>query len=374
VTRRRVGVPLTILVLVSACSDTTGTTNATTGPGGAQGSSGSVGGHAGIGGSGGDGTADAGAAGTGGRGGAGVNGGSTAGTGGSAGRDAKPDGGGTGGATDAGTCSATNTLKVGDATMSITADGRSRPFIVHVPSAYTGKTPVPLLLDFHWLGGAAQSEAGSSGYRAATEKDGAIYVAPEGIDNAWNVGPCCTTSRTINDVAFAKAIVAKVEATGCIDPKRVYATGMSMGGGISQYLACHAADVFAAVAPNAFDLLEENVATCTPSAAITQIAFRGTADTTVPYAGGASRPPNGLDTTIHFLGAVPTFRKWADLDGCRGTPEKGKYHPYCDTYAQCTGGAEVTLCTIPNGGHTTSDGNIDIAGVGWAMLKRHARQ
>ena len=41
----------------------------------------------------------------------------------------------------------------------------------------------------------------------------------------------------------------------CVDPKRVYAAGFSMGGGMAHYLACHAADVFAAVAPSAFDLL-----------------------------------------------------------------------------------------------------------------------
>jgi polyhydroxybutyrate depolymerase len=250
------------------------------------------------------------------------------------------------------------------------ADGQNRTFIVHVPSGYTGLTPVPLLLDFHGLGSSAQSQASGSGYRAATEKDGAIHVAPQGIDNAWNVGPCCTTSRTIDDVAFTKAIVAKLKTDGCIDPKRVYAAGSSMGGGLSHYLACHAADVFAAVAPNAFDLLQENVTTCTPAVPITEISFRGTADTIVPYAGGPSMAPNGV-ATINFLGAVATFQKWAELDTCTGAAEKAKYHAYCDSYTQCSGGVEVTLCTIPNGGHTTSDGNIDIAGVGWAMLKRH---
>jgi polyhydroxybutyrate depolymerase len=256
--------------------------------------------------------------------------------------------------------------------MSIMADGQSRSFIVHVPSSYTGLTAVPLLLDFHGLGGTAAGQANGSGYRAASEKDGAIHVAPQGIDNAWNVGPCCTTSRTIDDVAFAKALVAKLETDGCIDSTRVYAAGTSMGGGLSHYLACHAADVFAAVAPNAFDLLEENAPTCAPAVPITEISFRGTADSLVPYAGGASMAPNGV-ATIHFLGAVGTLEKWAALDGCTGATEKGKYHAYCDSYTQCSGGAEVTLCTIPNGGHTTSDGNIDIAGVGWAMLKRHAR-
>ena len=59
--------------------------------------------------------------------------------------------------------------------------------------------------------------------------------------NAWNIGPCCVA--TVDDVAFIKALVGQLRATTCIDPKRVYATGFSMGGGMAHYLACHAADV-----------------------------------------------------------------------------------------------------------------------------------
>ena len=48
-------------------------------------------------------------------------------------------------------------------------------------------------------------------------------------------------------VGFLKAVVADVSSHACIDPKRVYATGISNGSMMSQYLACQASDVFAAV-------------------------------------------------------------------------------------------------------------------------------
>jgi len=240
----------------------------------------------------------------------------------------------------------------------------ARTYILHVPASYTGTAPVPLVLDFHPLFGTGALERSSSGYLALSDEQGFIVAFPDGIDNAWNIGPCCTTSRTVDDVAFARAMVDEISAQGCVDRKRVYATGFSMGGGMSHHLACNAADMFAAVAPSAFDLLNETEQPCHPARPITVISFRGTADLVVPYSGGASNPPNGLPVTIHFLGAVGTFDKWKSLDSCTGSPTT---QGDCQTYSTCAGGAEVTLCTAVGGGHATGD-----ARTGWTTLARHA--
>lgn len=240
-----------------------------------------------------------------------------------------------------------------------------RSYILHVPTGYTGKTPVPLVLDFHPILSTGSYERSNSGYASLADGDGFVVAFPNGIDNAWNIGPCCTTSRTVDDLGFAKSLVTTLEGQACVDPKRVYAVGYSMGGGLSHYLACNAADVFAAVAPAAFDLLQDSEEPCHPSRPITEISFRGTADPIVPYDGGASMPPNGLNVTIHFLGAQGTFQKWTQLDGCTGSPSAADSHG-CSTYSQCKAGVEVTLCTTQGGGHVTGDPNI-----GWAMLKKH---
>jgi polyhydroxybutyrate depolymerase len=137
-----------------------------------------------------------------------------------------------------------------------------------------------------------------------------------------------------------------------------------MGGGMSHYLACNAADLFAAVAPSAFDLLAAEEEPCMPSRPISVISFRGTADPIVPYAGGASSPPNGLNVTIHFQGAENTFKKWAELNGCTGEPMAGSGG--CRTYAQCKAGTEVTLCTKQGGSHDPGDAKL-----GWAFMKKH---
>jgi polyhydroxybutyrate depolymerase len=261
-------------------------------------------------------------------------------------------------------CPAT-ALQPGDTTASVQVGGVMRSYILHVPTGYTGKTAVPLVLDFHPILADDTYERNNSGYAALADQEGFVVAFPDGIDNAWNIGPCCTQSRTVDDLGFAKTLVTTLEGQACVDVKRVYAAGYSMGGGMSHSLACNAADVFASVAPAAFDLLEDSEEPCHPSRPITEISFRGTADPIVPYAGGASNPPNGLNVTIHFLGAVGTFQKWAQLDGCTGSPSAADSHG-CSTYSQCQAGVEVTLCTTQGGGHVTGDPQI-----GWAMLKAH---
>jgi len=255
-------------------------------------------------------------------------------------------------------------LPPGDTTTTLQIGGMARTFILHVPSSYTGKTPVPLVLDWHGLGSSGASQQRISGYKALSDQEGFIAAWPNGLENAWNIGPCCTTSRGVDDLGFAREVVADIQRRACVDPKRIYADGYSMGGGMSYYLACNAADIFAAVAPSAFDLLAAEEEPCAPTRPISVISFRGTSDPIVPYAGGASSPPNGLNVTIHFQGAESTFKKWSELNECTGAPQDGA--DGCQTYTQCKEGTEVTLCTKQGGSHDPGDANQ-----GWAFMKKH---
>jgi polyhydroxybutyrate depolymerase len=277
-----------------------------------------------------------------------------------------PASGDAGGAADGGPGSCPATPPAGDTAQTIQVGGIERSYLLHVPATYDGTKPAPLLVDLHALAGSGPQERKLSSYPPVTDADGALMVFPNGLPgpsgNGWNVGPCCVPNA--DDVAFIKALVVQLRATTCIDAKRVYATGFSMGGGMAHYLACQAADVFAAVAPSAFDLLQENAGGCQPTRPITVISFRGSADTLVPYAGGYSTVVPGLPVT--FLGAQGTFQKWAEIDGCSGTPSAPDTAG-CSTYRNCQGSAEVTLCTKQGGGQEW--GNAAIA---WPVLKRHA--
>ena len=262
------------------------------------------------------------------------------------------------------TCPSTP-LAPGDSMRTVQVGGLSRAYLLHVPSAYGGGKPVPLVVDFHAIAGSGAQQRTLSPYPAETDAAGGVMAFPTGqpgpLGNAWNVGPCCVAN--VDDVAFTRALVAAVSAVVCVDPKRVYATGVSMGGGMAYEVACHAADLFAGVAPSAFDLLQENVGSCQPARPITVISFRGSADTLVPFDGGSSSFVPGMPVT--FLGAQATFQKLADLDHCAGAASPADSNG-CSTYSSCQGGVEVVLCVKSGGGQAEGD-----ASVAWPLLQRH---
>lgn len=259
------------------------------------------------------------------------------------------------------------TQKSGDTRETVQVGSLSRSYVLHIPPTYDGNHPVPLVVDFHMGGDSGSNELSSSPYPAETDPEGVVMAFPDGkkgtAGTGWNIGPCCVAN--VDDVAFAKALVAQVQSTACIDPNRVYAVGVGTGGGMAYYLACHAADVFAAVAPAAWDLLAENVDDCNPPRPITVISFRGTADVVVPYTGGVSSVVSGMQIT--FLGAQATFETWAGIDRCTGSPSTEDSNG-CSGYAGCQDGVEVILCT-QQGGHQDT-GNASVA---WPVLKRHPR-
>jgi polyhydroxybutyrate depolymerase len=217
-------------------------------------------------------------------------------------------------------------------------------------------------VDFHGLGGSSSNEAGSNPYKSVLDAEGVISAYPDGVNGTngtgWNIGPCCTT---VDDVAFAKALVQDMAKLACIDLARVYAVGFSLGGGMVHVLGCKAADVFAAISPAASDLVKETVDECKPARSLTVVSFRGTADTSVPYDGG-------LIVSFTGLGAQATFKKWAELDQCTGAPSAEDSNG-CSTYSTCASGVQVTLCSKKNGGHEAGNANVS-----WPILKKFALQ
>jgi polyhydroxybutyrate depolymerase len=254
----------------------------------------------------------------------------------------------------------------GDSERTIQVGNVTRSYILHVPSAHTGEDPVPLIIDYHAVQDTGETQLETSPYPAVTDSEGVIMAFPSGLSGpagtAWNVEACCVDN--VDDLAFSKEMVSDIATIACIDLSRVYAVGKATGGGMAYHLACHAADVFAAVAPSSFDLLVETVPQCVPSRPITVVSFRVTENTLIPYDGGYSTAVPGHPIT--FLGAVATLEKWAEINGCTGMASDAQ--DGCQSYApsQCEGDAEVWLCTSP--GTESQNGNPSIA---WPILKQH---
>ena len=257
----------------------------------------------------------------------------------------------------------------GDSDRPLVFDGLDRHYLLHVPSSYDGSAAVPLVLDFHGLTSNAVQQKGISGMVAVSDQAGFLVAHPDGVRNAWNAGTCCGNAE-VDDVGFIRAVVADLEGAANIDARRVYATGLSNGGAITQRLACDAADLFAAAAPMAFPIPARPISECRPSRTIPVLTFMGLTDVLVRYDNGA------------FGSAPGTLDYWHDLDGCSGdipdvTEVTGLSR--CERFTHCQSGVEAGLCSITAHSFvgTAFEGHVlyfnddlNLAQVAWAFLSR----
>src|SRR5262245_14185886 len=235
-----------------------------------------------------------------------------------------------------GAATARATFVAGDTRRDLPFGGLPRQFVVHVPPGYDGSEAVPLVVDIHGLSSNAAQQEAISGMRRVSDATGFLVVYPEGWHNAWNANICCG-NRDVDDVGFIRAVVAAVAAEANVDPRRVYVTGLSNGGAMSQRLACDAADLFAAAVPMAFPLAYNPSTGCQPSRSIPVLTVMGITDMLVRYDGSA------------FGSAPATFAYWHDVNACTAdTPEvredTGKSR--CEFYTGCANGVQVGLCSV----------------------------
>jgi polyhydroxybutyrate depolymerase len=261
----------------------------------------------------------------------------------------------------------------GETTESIESGGMTRSFIVHVPPGYTGAAPVPLVIDLHPLTVTAALWKILTDWSAVADQENFVVVWPQGYMNSWNAGRCCdpAMSAKVDDVAFVRAMVGQLEAELCVDPKRIYATGCSNGGGMTYELACDAADLFAAVAPVDFDCVtgptsSPSCGDCEPARPISECQFRATGDQDVPYDGG----PTPVVAGLIFPGAEANFSAWSAIDGCTGKPAPEPDHPACERYSSCGAGTEVALCTVTGGSHCLNYASFGIVPIAWATFSQ----
>lgn len=238
---------------------------------------------------------------------------------------------------------------------------QGRKVLVHLPRGFDATRPAPLVLAFHGGGGHAEHMAEHYGLTQKADAAGFVVAFPNGYSKlpggrfaTWNAGGCCGDARDrgSDDVGFARAVVAAVQARYKTDPARVFATGMSNGGMLAHRLACEAADVFRAVAAVAGT---DATANCTPSRPIAVLHIHARDDTHVLFNGGAG-PDAFRDTSkvMAFISVPQTVARWVQRDSCTAPPQRTLDKPgaYCETYRGCAGDVQVQLCVTETGGHS----------------------
>ncbi|HEX9607250.1 MAG TPA: PHB depolymerase family esterase, partial [Gemmatimonadaceae bacterium] len=261
------------------------------------------------------------------------------------------------------------------------SSGEKRTYRLYVPKRYDPARPAPLVISMHGAGlwGAAQKE--TSQWNNLADREAFIVVYPSGIGGRgvriWRAEP---GPGLIKDVRFISELIDTLKASYNIDSSRIYANGLSNGGGMSFVLSCTLSDRIAAVGMvAAAQTLPWSW--CTDQRAVPMIAFHGTADPEVPYNGGSSWvSPRPFPSTPRWAA------NWARRNQCGANPVESTVAVDVTrrTYTNCADDAAVVLYTVQGGGHTWPGGtplpkwfvglttrSIDATSLMWSFFGEH---
>jgi polyhydroxybutyrate depolymerase len=256
-------------------------------------------------------------------------------------------------------------VAAGETRVTLRFRGAERWYLRNAPPAPRGEGSrrLPLVVDLHGFLEGAEIHARHSDLGALGAKEGFVTVTPQGSGDPvrWDL------RAGSGDVRFIGALLDHVEATTCVDPGRVFVTGLSNGGLMAARLACAYADRIAAAAPVAGVMDPPG---CRPSRPVPVVDFHGTADPYLRYEGGLGEAgldlpsPDGSGRTLRDLGpevdraaelgSVPdAMAAWAARNGCGDAPTERKVADDVTLVDyDCPEGADVQHYRIEGGGHT----------------------
>jgi poly(3-hydroxybutyrate) depolymerase len=303
----------------------------------------------------------------------------------------------------AGTDPCLSSLKANDDRLcKFTYNGAMRQFYIYATPAFDPCKPASLIVDCHGLSETAEVHIGKesftlsgqkfpngygSSWRMAVQKDNAIVVTPQGVNNSWSPA---------TDVGFVNKAADMVEAVANVDKAHVYVTGISMGGQMTVATGCADANRWRGMAP--VSMLQQG---CTALAKPTPvISFHATTDqlTSYPadqtlmqsiatlnhckmgptasteYGGPMSSTDPVCFVTPNGVGAPDAPDPLhIPLQACQASAPATK----CVTWTQCDEGVEVVFCTViastqPLGGHIlyNNDTSLDLSEVAWRFFKK----
>ena len=264
----------------------------------------------------------------------------------------------------------------------VTSAGQTREYILYVPKRYDRAKPAPLVISMHGAVNWPSFQMNLTQWNTLADEHGFIVVYPAGEGGGpktWHLEGRRTPSR-MPDVVFISELIDTLEASYNIDPARIYANGLSNGGGMTFALSCTLSHRIAAFGPVAAAVTLP-LDWCPDSRPAPVIAFHGTADRFTPY--------NGAKVWLapDPFPSIPEWTAtWARRNHCRPNPIDAVVAPDVTRveYTGCADEAAVVLYTIKGGGHTWPGGQpmpewlvgrtshgVDATSRMWAFFREH---
>jgi polyhydroxybutyrate depolymerase len=127
----------------------------------------------------------------------------------------------------------------------IISSGKKRRYLLYVPKSYHPERPTPLVISIHGFAEWPAHQAEISHWNQVAEENNFIVVYPcgTGFPLRWFAGGW---ANTLQDVQFISDLIDRLVRDFNIDPSRIYANGLSNGGGMSFMLAAHLSQRIAA--------------------------------------------------------------------------------------------------------------------------------
>ncbi len=239
------------------------------------------------------------------------------------------------------------------------AGGAAHDVRVYVPMADGGSSGFPLVMNFHGLGSNGDQQAAFTGYEELAEQKGFVVVHPTAVPssaggqglNSWET--LATDDPGKDDFAFTNELLDLLIEDYCVDPTRVYATGMSNGGLFTSQLVCEMSDRLAAAVAVAAIYFP---ASCDPAEPVPFMAIHGTEDATVPFDGDltGTRFEGEAFAALLFSTPIPDqFAEFAVAMGCASEGEQIQTSTdiVTTTYSGCDDGVPLVFHEVVGGGH-----------------------
>jgi polyhydroxybutyrate depolymerase len=264
---------------------------------------------------------------------------------------------------------------------SLTHDGVTRTYLLHVPPGYSSAQRMPLVIGLHGYTASSTAFEGQSRLSEKADREGFIVAYPDGLrypwtasnPQAWNAGGSYETwTGGTDDVGFIDQMLELIRAHYAIDPARIYVTGHSNGSRMTYRVGFELSCKIAAIAPHSGQMAYEPPGP--PRCPVPVLHLHAIDDGTVSYDGATSTDPN----TLSYPSVETVLGRWAGMFGCRTHPETAQSHTdYTVLLWPCPRGTPtIELCRANRGDHhwfEPDNAGLSATDTIWEFFRQHPR-